>query len=402
MGADHDFDDDHAWRDAGFDPEQAASFRDWRIDLVAARQWHDAGVDDGLAATRWSILGASPGDVPGLVRDGLDLETAFEWRGAGFDLDEAHRNVLGGVGIDEARAARDVTRATRRPGHIAVTTQIVSAGPMPMFGGPPSSFFGKAQAAGVDMQLLHGYAARHWMDDDALAWAVAGVDVVEAYQWCDLGLDPAEVRSVVVGGASFFDVLREWWPTGIPFAELADWIGAGLDPDEAVAQRAKGITVDHAAALRALRRGDRPEPSAGSRPGREARWGPPREADPPHDEAAARDAIDAAFAAMTTREGDALPAVEGGHNLGPSLTEAQSRAPGHGQPSSPDAATITVDRLRFVSTEEAVVVYTLALVGGFTLAGRAGRAVLIDGEWKVARDTFCELMSMAGVVCPPP
>jgi hypothetical protein len=30
-----------------------------------------------------------------------------------------------------------------------------------------------------------------------------------------------------------------------------------------------------------------------------------------------------------------------------------------------------------------------------------GYAVLIDGEWKVARDTFCDLAATLGVNCPP-
>ena len=40
---------------------------------------------------------------------------------------------------------------------------------------------------------------------------------------------------------------------------LADWLGAGLTAEEAVAQRANGITVDQAAALRALRAGEDPD-----------------------------------------------------------------------------------------------------------------------------------------------
>jgi hypothetical protein len=32
---------------------------------------------------------------------------------------------------------------------------------------------------------------------------------------------------------------------------------------------------------------------------------------------------------------------------------------------------------------------------------RPGKAVLVDGVWKVDRDTFCQMMQMAGVQCPP-
>ena len=28
-------------------------------------------------------------------------------------------------------------------------------------------------------------------------------------------------------------------------------------------------------------------------------------------------------------------------------------------------------------------------------------AVLVDGQWKMARSTFCDLMRLAGVECPP-
>lgn len=393
--------DDTAWEAAGFDPDCAATFREWRIDLDEARRWHEVGVEDGLSATRWSILGASPDEVPGLERDGIDLEVGFEWRSAGFTLDEARRHVADGTSPDDARLSRGgVHFVGSTP--TGVSTTIVSSSPMPMAGGVWSpAIFARAQAAGVDMQLLYGYVARHWIDDDALAWAAQGVDVGAAYQWYDLGLTAAEVGRLVAEGQSFSDVVRDWWPTGIPFAELADWIGAGLGPDEAVVQRSKGITVEHAAALRALRKDEdvgfvrRPSTSR-------ERWGPPGPDDPPADEDAAREAIEAAFAAMTARDGDALPAVEGGHNLGPSLAEAQSRAPQYGQSSSPNAATVTVDRLRFVSPAEAVVTYTLVLAGGMTIAGRPGRAVVVDGVWKVARATFCELVAMVGVVCPPP
>jgi hypothetical protein len=37
---------------------------------------------------------------------------------------------------------------------------------------------------------------------------------------------------------------------------VADWIGAGLSPQEAADQRARGITAEQAAALRALRDSD--------------------------------------------------------------------------------------------------------------------------------------------------
>ena len=61
--------------------------------------------------------------------------------------------------------------------------------------------------------------------------------------------------------------------------------------------------------------------------------------------------------------------------------------------------------VRFVNDSEARVVYSLTISGPFSgtpvIRGPQGRAIVVDGEWKVARDTFCALMQMAEVACPP-
>ena len=60
----------------------------------------------------------------------------------------------------------------------------------------------------------------------------------------------------------------------------------------------------------------------------------------------------------------------------------------------------SVDSIRFVSEDEAEVHFVLygSLLGEGL--GRSGHAVLVGRDWKVARDTWCDLM--AGVNCPPP
>ncbi len=106
---------------------------------------------------------------------------------------------------------------------------------------------------------------------------------------------------------------------------------------------------------------------------------------------------------MSADETGNVRAVEGGSNLGSCLEEARDRhritindtAPG---------ATVTADIVRFVNDREARVLFTIQVGAPMnqTFGGRIGRAVLIDGEWKVARETFCEFMGFAGVQCPPP
>jgi hypothetical protein len=396
-------DDSDAWRAAGFTPDQVDSFREWRIGLDAARRWKHAGVTDGLDAARWGIAHVSPADVPRWTKAGIDLNEAFKWRQFGFSLEEASRRRANGETPDQVRAHPQGISTTQGQNLIAGPSVRGSTG-LGMVGGAGHDLFRTAQVAGVDIQVLHSYLSHQWLDDEAIEWATHGIEASEAYEWIDLGLTASEAGEVTANGSTLVDVLRTWWPTGIPFDELADWIGAGLEADEAVAQRANGVTTEQAAALRALRKGDDRSP-ARPRPSTVAwRWGPPARGTPPADQEGARQQIIDAYAAMDSvdQETGSVPAVEGGANLAACLAEAAKRAPK--APGTSTTSTFTVDRLRFLNDHEAIVSYTLTVSGGFsaTLAGRPGRAVLIDGQWKVARQTFCELMATAGVSCPPP
>ncbi len=64
---------------------------------------------------------------------------------------------------------------------------------------------------------------------------------------------------------------------------------------------------------------------------------------------------------------------------------------------------MTADFVRFVIDLVARVSFTV-VVGpprNMHLGDRLGRAFLVDGIWKVARETFCQIMQVAGVECPP-
>jgi hypothetical protein len=119
---------------------------------------------------------------------------------------------------------------------------------------------------------------------------------------------------------------------------------------------------------------------------------------PPEDEEAARAQIAAAYSASTIvgEDGQSVPSVERGANLAPALLEAQARSP---FPES--TATVEVDHVVFVDSEHAAVSFTIVIDGVPRLSGRRGDAVLVDRTWKMARTTFCELMMLAGVECPP-
>ena len=120
---------------------------------------------------------------------------------------------------------------------------------------------------------------------------------------------------------------------------------------------------------------------------------------PPEDEAAARRYIEAAFSAIDARgpdDPDTLVNVQRGEHLGPTL-DAVKRLNAHylGQTRQ------TVDHIEFLDARAAAVGYSVWLGGAPLLSHRRGVAVLVDGRWKVSRETFCEQMSLGGIPCPP-
>jgi hypothetical protein len=100
---------------------------------------------------------------------------------------------------------------------------------------------------------------------------------------------------------------------------------------------------------------------------------------------------------LTVAEDGGLPAVQGGSNLGPSLTEAGTRAPGGTHP-----ATVRVELVKFLGPDEAVAWFTLERGGQHLFGPMAGRGRRIDGRWLVTRETFAQLVGSVGVRCPPP
>jgi hypothetical protein len=330
---------------------------------------------------------------------------AVRWHEMGFTLDAARVHKRQGRGpVDAFR----ITQSQSQPLNVVRLGSTVMRNAMGAVPAVPGNPFQVFHQAGVDPRAIGSYMQRSWVDEEAVEWARRGIEAQDAYLWFDLGLRAAEAGRLVQQGRTPGDVVREWWTVGIPYEEAAEWIGAGLSAVETAEQRANGVTVEHAASLRALRLEESESASREPMPhALLARMGPPRVQEvgpPPQDEKAARAAVDDAYAnMMTADETGNVRAVAGGSNLGHCLDEARERHRVMVSDNAP-GATAKVDMLRFVNDHEARVLFTLS-VGppvNQTIAGRIGRAVLIDGEWKVARETFCEFMQMAGVQCPPP
>ncbi len=229
-----------AWTGAGFAAEQADVFRRWRFTLGEAVAWRQAGVADGIRAAQWVTAGVTPESVNRWRAAGIDATQAVHWHEMGFDLQSARAAAQRGL---TPEAAFEQRNQARRQGW-------TGSGP-----GTPgdADLMRRLQAAGVPMRVMHGYLAANWQPDDALPWALVGIEVAEAGLWRAIGLTAAEAGRLAGRGANAVDTVREWWRAGIPFDEVADWIGAGLTAQEAAEQRARGITAEHAKTLRALR-----------------------------------------------------------------------------------------------------------------------------------------------------
>jgi hypothetical protein len=400
------------WLDAGFARAEALTWRRWRFNIAKAQAWRAEGITEGIKAAQWKTAGASPETVGDWRDAGIEAAEAVHWHEYGFSLEQSRVHKRHGRGPADAfrilnPPTQNVVQGTAGS-WVATSPMTARALPAPLGGMTPGGPLQRFHQSGADPRLMHGYLQCGWIDDDAVEWARHGIEAHDAYTWFDLGLKPVEAGRLVMQGRTPGDVIREWWSSGVPFEEAGEWIGAGLSATEARQQRADGITAEHAASLRALRLEEtdaqprEPIPHALL-----ARMGPPRAqvfGPPPGDPESARAAIDDAYAnMMTADETGNVVAVDGGSNLGACLEEARDRHRVRVRDGAP-GATVKVAKVRFVNDHEARVLFTISVGAPVnqTFPERVGRAVLVDGEWRVARETFCEFMQMAGVQCPPP
>jgi hypothetical protein len=133
----------------------------------------------------------------------------------------------------------------------------------------------------------------------------------------------------------------------------------------------------------------------------ESTWGPvhlpPRvfgaEPTDPGAVAAIEHAFHTVFSDASTDE-ERAEALEDGTGLLPSLAEARERAPAIGP------VRVQIQRVRFLDEHHARVGFTI-LLGGAGGPSLDGQALETGGVWRVSRETFCRVVAMAGVRCPP-
>lgn len=124
---------------------------------------------------------------------------------------------------------------------------------------------------------------------------------------------------------------------------------------------------------------------------------------PPTDVATAQDEIQAAFAAhgTTSEDGASIPSVERGEDLGPVVAMAKAKARSRGIADEGSDVAVTIDEVQFIDAKHAAAWFSISINGHSVVRHHRGDAVLVDGSWKMARSTFCHIMAMGGVQCPP-
>lgn len=264
--SDKEDDAEEWWRASGISPEDQRSFREWKFDAGSAARWLQAGVTDGVNATRWQIAHVTP-DVVALWRAaGIESLEALQWFEHGYSLEAAKKEKANGgdpsqLDPTHRRQSQGPIRRGRRSGQFtAMASGSFGSGGQGLRG-PNGEMASQAfqdwfAERGHQQQVAHLYLMSGWMSDEALPWAQADINPEAARLWALLAIRPSEAARLEKDSVKASDVVRDWWAAGIPLDQVAAWLGAGLSPEEAAAQIAAGVTADQAAVLRALRDDD--------------------------------------------------------------------------------------------------------------------------------------------------
>jgi hypothetical protein len=113
---------------------------------------------------------------------------------------------------------------------------------------------------------------------------------------------------------------------------------------------------------------------------------------PPADQDAARAAVEDAYHQLFG--GGSLESLEGGDQLQATIDQVTAKTP------VPPGIGAAIHEIRFLDDHRAALIWDLLSANGPLLTNQVGYAVLVDGQWKVARETECALLELGGATCP--
>lgn len=139
-------------------------------------------------------------------------------------------------------------------------------------------------------------------------------------------------------------------------------------------------------------------PATGTTPTTAPQPLPPPTGTAPADAAAARQAVEAVYRHLFTAKANSNQGadIEGGYPLTPEAAKQFQAQYGD----IIGKLTLRINSFEFVSSTDAALSFDLLLNGQAVTATTIGHAVLVGGQWKVARATFCTLLQRANIPCP--
>lgn len=127
---------------------------------------------------------------------------------------------------------------------------------------------------------------------------------------------------------------------------------------------------------------------------------PPAGTEQPADVEAASEGVRTAYTQVFNHEvppEDKGAYIEDNENLKEQAERTQANFP-----QAAETIVVEVGEIRFLSATDAALYFELKYEGGALFGKQVGYARLIDGVWKIARDTMCMVYGWAGAPCSPP
>jgi hypothetical protein len=128
----------------------------------------------------------------------------------------------------------------------------------------------------------------------------------------------------------------------------------------------------------------------------------PRQTGPgPSDKTAARQDILNAMTSAFANQGPVplQDSVQGGFPLGTASQQAGRNA----NPGLVGTIVVRINRLQFLDATHAELNFDLLVSGQPVTANTTGAAVVESGQWKLGRDTYCQIIARGGTIsCPNP
>lgn len=127
---------------------------------------------------------------------------------------------------------------------------------------------------------------------------------------------------------------------------------------------------------------------------------PPAGTEQPDDVSAAEQAVHKAYETVFNHDvskDEKGQYIEDAENLKAAGDQVQKNFP-----DASNSVTVNVGEIRFLSKTEAALYFELDYTGGALFGKQIGYATLIDGVWKISRDTMCMVYGWGGGQCDPP